>query len=258
MDPATLIGIGVALAAIFGAAVLEGGSPMDVFALPAMLLVFGGTFGATLAGSTLKDTIATFKSLPKYVSAKLTPPDELVSVIVNLADQARREGLLALEDALRTVQDPFLKRGLEFAIDGTDPEELAEILECEVRAKKNADKVGYKLFNDMGGYAPTIGIIGTVIALVHVLGMLSEPEKLGAAIAMAFLATLWGILSANVMWLPMARRMQRVSEMECAQMELVVEGILAIQAGSNPRLVAQKLKSLLPPGAAATDEKKAA
>jgi chemotaxis protein MotA len=147
---------------------------------------------------------------------------------------------------------------LEFAIDGTDPEELAEILEAEIRAKKNADKVGYKLFTDMGGYAPTIGIIGTVLSLVHVLGMLSEPEKLGASIAIAFLATLWGVLSANVLWLPIAKRIQRISELEAARMELVVEGILAIQSGSNPRLVAQKLKSLLPPGSTSADEKKAA
>ena len=258
MDPATLIGIAIALSAIFGSAVLDGASPLDLFSLAPMILVFVGTFGASLAGSTLKDVKATFKSLPKYIKAKAAPADEIVATVVSLAEQARREGLLALEDALRVVEDPFLKRGLEFAIDGTDPEELADILECEIRAKRNADKVGHKLFTDMGGYAPTIGIIGTVVSLVHVLGMLDDPEKLGASIATAFLATLWGILSANIMWLPMARRMQRISELEAAQMELVVEGILAIQAGSNPRLVAQKLKSLLPPGTVAADERRAA
>jgi chemotaxis protein MotA len=258
MDPATFAGIVLAFAAIFGAAMLEGASPMDIFLLPPMLLVFFGTFGAALAGSTLKDVIATLTSLPKCLTAKVTPPDEIVASVVKLAEQARREGLLALEDAMREVEDPFLKRGLEFAIDGTDPEELAEILEAEIRAKKNADKVGYKLFTDMGGYAPTIGIIGTVVSLVHVLGMLNEPDKLGESIAVAFLATLWGVLSANVMWLPIAKRMQRISELEAARMEVVIEGILAIQSGSNPRLVAQKLRSLLPPGAATADEKKAA
>lgn len=259
MDPATLIGIVIAFAAIFGAAVLEGGSVTSIFSLPPMLLVFVGTFGAALAGSTIKDTVATLKSLPKYVvPSGGGSGQDIVAVIVRLAEQARREGLLALEDAMRDVDNVFLKKGLEFAIDGTDPEEVAEILEAEVRAKRSADKVGYKLFTDMGGYAPTIGIIGTVLALVHVLGMLSEPEKLGEAIAMAFLATLWGVLTANVLWLPLARRMQRMSELEAAQMELVIEGILAIQAGSNPRLVARKLKSLLPPGSAANDEQKAA
>jgi chemotaxis protein MotA len=254
MDPATLVGIGLAFGAIFGAAILEGASPMAIFLVSPMLLVFVGTFGAALAGSTLKDFVGTMTSLPAFLTAKVTPPDEIVAAVVTLAERARKEGLLALEDAIRDVENDFLKKGLELAVDGTDPEELAEILEAEIRAKKRADKVNSKLFTDMGGYAPTVGIIGTVMALVHVLGMLSEPDKLGASIAVAFLATLWGVLSANIMWLPIAKRIERISELEAAQMELAVEGILAIQSGSNPRLVAQKLKSLLPPGATATDK----
>ena len=207
-----------------------------------------------LAGSTLKDFIGTMKGLVKFLTAKVTPPDELVASVVKLAERARKEGLLALEDAIREVDDEFLKRGLELAIDGTDPEELAEILEAEIRAKKKLDKVSSKLFMDMGGYAPTVGIIGTVMSLVHVLGMLSEPDKLGASIAVAFLATLWGVLSANILWLPIAKRIERISELQAAQMELAVEGILAIQSGSNPRLVAQKLKALLPPSSASADK----
>lgn len=258
MDPASILGLILAFGAIFSMAIMEGVSPAALFLPAPLVLVFFGTFGAVLTGGTLKDFVSTMTSLPKYVMAKVTPPDAMVATIVELAEKARREGLLALEDAMREVEDPFLKRGLAAAIDGTDPDELAQLLETEVAAKKKADKVGYKIFTDMGGYAPTIGIVGTVISLIHVLGMLSQPEKLGHAIAAAFLATLWGVLTANVMWLPLAKRMQRISELQAAQMELVIEGILAIQAGSNPRLVAQKLKSLLPPGAVAADEKKAA
>jgi chemotaxis protein MotA len=254
MDPATLVGIGLAFGAIFGAALLEGASPMAIFLLSPMLLVFLGTFGAAMAGSTLKDFIGTMTAMPKFLTAKVTPPDEIVDTVVTLAERARKEGLLALEDAIRDVEDVFLKKGLELAVDGTDPEELAEILEAEIRAKKKADKVKSKLFTDMGGYAPTVGIIGTVMSLVHVLGMLSEPDKLGASIAVAFLATLWGVLSANILWLPIGKRIDRISELQAAQMELAVEGILAIQSGSNPRLVAQKLKSLLPPGSIAEDK----
>jgi chemotaxis protein MotA len=169
---------------------------------------------------------------------------------VKLADRARREGLLALEDAIKAVEDPFLRKGLELAVDGTDPEELREILEAEVGAKKKADAFGAKLLADMGGFAPTIGIIGTVLGLVHVLENLSNPGQLGHLIAGAFVATLWGVMTANVLWLPMSNRAKRLSELECAQMEMSVEGILAIQAGANPRVVAQKLRSLLPPGAA--------
>jgi chemotaxis protein MotA len=249
MDPATLIGLGVAFGAIFLAAILEGADPMSVFLLPPILLVFGGTFGAGLAGSTMKDFTAIMKGLPRYLTAKVTPPDETVATMVDLAGTARKEGLLALGDKVRHVEDPFLKRGLEAAIDGTDPDELAEILEAEIRAFKKDAKVSSKMFTDFGGYAPTIGIIGTVLSLVHVLGMLSEPDKLGGSIAIAFLATLWGVLSANVIWLPIAKRIDRIVELEAARMELAVEGILAIQSGSNPRLVAQKLKALLPPGA---------
>ncbi|MFC7479754.1 motility protein A [Luedemannella flava] len=169
--------------------------------------------------------------------------------MVSLAQRARREGLLALEDEAREVSDPFLRRGLELAIDGTDPEELSEILHAEVAAKRKSDRVAAKIFSDMGGYAPTIGIIGTVIGLVHVLEQLSDPNSLGPLIAGAFVATLWGVLSANIIWLPIANRLKRMSELECDQMELAIEGVLAIQSGSNPRLVAQRLKSLLPPDA---------
>ncbi len=132
------------------------------------------------------------------------------------------------------------------AVDGIDPEEVGEILGAEVDTKRTGDKAASKIFADMGGYAPTIGIIGTVLGLIHVLGNLSEPTKLGAEIAGAFVATLWGVMSANVFWLPMSNRLKRVSDLECEQMELTIEGILAIQAGSNPRLLAQKLQSLLP------------
>ncbi len=255
MDPASFAGLVLAFVAIFVSAILEGADPMAIFIIPPILLVFVGTFGATLAGTTLKDFIGAFVNLPKWLMAKVVPPDDVVAVIVQMAEKARREGLLALEEAARTVEDPFLKKGLELAIDGTDPDEVAEILEAEIRAKKGADKVPKGLFTDMGGYAPTVGIIGTVLSLTHVLGMLDQPELLGPSIAVALLATLWGVLSANIIWLPIAKRIERISALQTQRMELVVEGILAIQAGANPRVVQQKLAALIPNGSA---EKKAA
>jgi chemotaxis protein MotA len=257
MDPATIIGIVLAFAAIFAAMILEGGSPGSIFLIPALILVFFGTLGAAMAGGMLKDTIALGDSFKRALLGNVGTPDALVDDIVKLAEKARREGLLALEDAMKEVQDPFLKKGLQLAIDGTDSEELAAILEAEVDAKRKADKQAATIFTGMGGYAPTIGIIGTVIGLIHVLENLSEPDKLGHLIAGAFVATLWGVLSANVMWLPMGAKLKRLSELECAQMELVIAGIINIQAGANPRLVAQKLRSLLPPGSI-TDKKEAA
>lgn len=247
MDPATLIGIALAFGVVFLSQILEGGSPASIILLPPMLLVFGGTIGAGMAGGILRDAKGIFPQIRRAFSSRSTSPTDLVDTVVSLAQRARREGLLALEDEAREVADPFLRRGLELAIDGTDPEELGEILHAEVAAKRKSDRVAAKIFADMGGYAPTIGIIGTVIGLVHVLEQLSDPNALGPLIAGAFVATLWGVLSANLIWLPIANRLKRVSELECDQMELAIEGVLAIQSGSNPRLVAQRLRSLLPP-----------
>lgn len=256
MDPASLIGLGVAFGAILMAMTIEG-TPLSGILLPApLILVFLGTIGTGMAGGLFRDATGAVNQLKRALLAKPGKPDELVETMVKLAEKARREGLLALEDAMRDVTDPFLKRGLQLAIDGTDSEELREILEGEVDAKRKADKAAAKIFADMGGYAPTIGIIGTVVGLVHVLSNLSQPATLGELIASAFVATLWGILSANVIWLPMNSRLKRLSEIECGQMDLVIAGIINIQAGANPRLVAQKLRSLLPPGA--DNKKKAA
>ncbi|GAA3149704.1 flagellar motor protein [Planomonospora alba] len=257
MDPATLAGIGIAVVSIFVMMILEGSNPMSIMLIAPMILVFGGTFGVAMAGGVLRDTTGMFGQIKRAFTAKPAASTELVDSIVKLSERARREGLLALEDAVKEVEDPFLRRGLELAIDGTDPEELREILEAEVDAKRREDKSGVKIFTDMGGYAPTIGIIGTVVSLVHVLENLSEPEKLGHMIGAAFVATLWGVASANVIWLPIGNRLKRLSELECAQMELTIEGIANIQAGTNPRLVSQKLKSLLPPGELSSEKKAA-
>ena len=258
MDISTLVGVIAALAIVFVVQMLEGGNAGSILLVPSMVLVFGGAFAAGMAGGVLKDATGVGKLLQKAFLAKVKPPNNLVDDIVKLAERARREGLLALEDAVKTVEHPFLKRGLQLAIDGTDPEELHDILHAEVAAKKKADKAGTKIFENMGGYAPTVGIIGTVMGLVHVLQNLSKPDTLGESIAAAFVATLWGVLSANLLWLPIAARLTRLSGIEADEMELVIDGVLAIQAGSNPRLVAQKLRSLLPPDAAKAAEAAAA
>ncbi|GGJ82375.1 motility protein A [Pilimelia anulata] len=258
MDPASLIGVIAGIIIVFVVQIMEGGSPASILLLPSMLLVFGGSFAAAMAGGILKDSIGIGNAMKNAFLPKLPPPADLVEAVVKLAERARREGLLALEDAAKDVEHPFLKRGLQLAIDGTDPEELGEILHAEVDAKRKADKASAKIFEGMGGYAPTVGIIGTVMGLVHVLENLDKPETLGHSIAAAFVATLWGVLTANLIWLPLANRTKRLSEVACDQMELAIEGVLAIQAGSNPRLVAQKLTSLLPPGSAPADDKKKA
>jgi chemotaxis protein MotA len=246
MDPITVIGVLGGLAAILVANVMEGGSPMSLMLIPPMILVWGGTIFVSFAGGTMADAKQVPKSLVKAFSGKAESCADVVPVVVSLADKARKEGLLALEDSLKDIEDPFLVKGVTMAVDGTDPEEMREILEGEVVAKKSATKQGAKWFADAGAYAPTIGIVGTVMGLVHVLENLSEPEKLGHLIAGAFVATLWGVLSANVFFLPIASRLKRLGELEVARMEVVIEGVIAIQAGANPRVVAAKLSALLP------------
>ena len=249
MDPSGVVGILLALAAIFGAQALEGGNPASLIMPGPLVLVWLGTIGAGMAGHTLADTKGAFAMLPKVMRAKAPDAGRTIDTVISLADRARREGLLALEDAARDIDDEFLKSGLQAAIDGTDPEDLRTILEDRIATKRVTDRVYSKYFADLGGYAPTLGIIGTVIALVHVLGNLANPSELGTQIAVAFLATLWGLLSANVLWLPLAARIKRMSDQECAQMEVTLEGLLALQAGANPRLVGERLRSMLPPSA---------
>ena len=254
MDPATLIGMGVAIAALFAFMILEGSDPMAIFFLPAMILVLVASMGAAIAGSTMADT----KKIPSWfkiaiLPAKVPPAADRIGTLVGLAEKARKEGLLALEAQVKDIDDPFLKRGLQMGIDGTDPEELRTVLEGEITAKKGEDKVAAKFFNGMGAYAPTIGIIGTVIGLINVLQNLDDPGSLGPMISAAFIATLWGVLSANFFWLPMGAKILRISEVQAAQMELLVEGITEIQAGTSPRAVRQKLTALVPPSEVARE-----
>ncbi|MCW2966544.1 MAG: Chemotaxis protein MotA, partial [Solirubrobacteraceae bacterium] len=237
------------LGALFTTMVLEGSSPMAIFLIGPLILVFGGTFGAAMAGSTMSDVkkIGAWMKMG-FLPAAVPPAVDKIQTMVSLAEKARKEGLLALEAEVKAIDDPFLKRGLQMSIDGTDPEDLRAILEGEIAAKKAEDKVAAKFFTGMGGYAPTVGIIGTVVGLIHVLESLDDPSALGPLIAGAFVATLWGVLSANFFWLPIATKMTRTSDLQAAQMELLVEGIAEIQAGTSPRTVRQKLTSLVPPG----------
>ena len=246
MEFATLAGIGGIFVAVIVSMVLEGSSPMSIIVIPALMLVFGGTFGAAMAGSLVRDLPTVMKHGKKGFLGKLPDAQGVVDTIVAMADLARRQGLLALEEMARDVENPMLRQGIELTVDGTDPDEIAEILEAQINAKRADDKVGIKFFGDMGGYAPTLGIIGTVVGLIHVLGNLSSPAKLGELIAGAFVATLWGVLSGNAIWLPLSNKLKRMSEVEISQMELIVEGVLAVQSGTNPRLIEQKLRSILP------------
>jgi chemotaxis protein MotA len=256
MEIATPVGIGVAFAAVIGSFIMEGGNPASMLAPGALILVFLGTLGICIASNRMADLGGIVKAfLRAILPGKKVDEAGTVTELMGYADIARREGLLALEEKAKAVEDPFLKRGLEMVIDGTDSDEVHEALEQEIAALRERHKVAAKWFADAGGFAPTLGIIGTVLGLVHALEGLSDPEKLGHAISAAFIATLWGVMSANLMWLPLANKLKRMSAVEVAHRELVVQGILAIQAGVSPRAVGERLKSHLSPAARQVSDK---
>jgi len=247
VDPASLVGIGLAMFALMTGMIMDGGNPAALIAPSSILLTFGGTIGAATAGMLMSDAKALPKILKSALTTRVTAPDASVAVVVSFAEKARRQGLLALEDEARQIDDAFLRKGIEMAVDGADPEEIRDILEQDLDAMKSRHRAGAKFFSDMGGFAPTMGIIGTVMGLLHVLQNLSTPATLGPMIAAAFTATLWGVMQANVFWIPISNRLKRTSEIEVRRMELLLEGILAIQAGANPRVVEQRLLSYLSP-----------
>jgi chemotaxis protein MotA len=247
MKAASAIGIVLASVLIAVGATMEGSDIMAVLNVPAILIVMGGTFGATMASCGM-DAI---KRLPALYKTAFSPPDldlnGRVQELVGYAEKARRDGLLALDQQLAEVQDPYTRKGLQLVVDGTDADLVADVLEAENSAMKKRHALAAQPFSLAGGYAPTMGIVGTVFGLIHVLGNLDKPETLGPSIAAAFVATLLGVASANIVFVPIGMRLKALSQEELHARELTMEGILAIQAGDNPRVIAEKLSAYVPP-----------
>jgi len=247
MDVATPVGIVVALVAILVSMVMDGGNPAALIAPSAMILVLIGTIGVSLAGRRLKEIGQIVGALRAAILAKSPSADESIGQLVHFAELARREGVLALESAAKDLGDPFLRNGMQLIIDGVEGDKIREILEADLEGMTARHRAGAKFFKDMGGFAPTLGILGTVMGLIHVLANLSSPQTLGPAISGAFTATLWGVMTANVFWLPISNKLSHLSEQETQARLLVIDGILAIQAGASPRLLEQQLLSFLAP-----------
>ena len=247
MKASSLIGLGIALAGLFLGPSMEGSSPMAVINPSAMLIVLCGTLGATIIGANFDAVKGIPKMFGKVFNAPSPDLNALVKELVGYAESARRDGLLALDEQTGSIEDPFTRKGLQLVVDGTAPALVADILEAENSAMKKRHATGRQPFEKAGGYAPTMGIIGTVFGLIHVLANLDAPETLGPSISAAFIATLIGVASANVIYLPIASRMKQLSEEELHARALIVEGILSIQAGDNPRVVQEKLVTFVPP-----------
>ena len=259
MKASTAIGIGLAFGSLLLSSMMDGTSPASFIDIPALMIILGGTGGVTMA-SVGMGGMKRIPGLYKLVFSA-EPPDlrGRLDLLVSLADKARREGLLALDASLSEIDDPFTRNALQLVVDGTDPEMVHAILEAEVDGMAARHAAGAAPFEKAGGFAPTMGIIGTVLGLVHVLQNLAAPSTLGPSISAAFIATLMGVGSANVIFLPIANRLKAISSEEVELRMMTVEGILSIQAGDNPRLVAEKLMSYLPPEErSSSDEQKVA
>jgi chemotaxis protein MotA len=247
MELATVIGLVVGWGVMILANSLEGGHLSSLWQYTAFLIVVGGTVGAAFISFPMKDML----NLPQVIGLtfRKSPYDAaaLIPMLSGYADKARREGLLALESELAGTDDEFLRKGLQMVADGIDPHTVRELMETELTFIASRHAASFGILEAMGGYAPTMGIIGTVMGLIHVLGNLSEPAKLGSAIAVAFVATLYGVWTANLLWLPLATKLKRRSEEEILAREMMVTGILSIQAGENPQIVEDKLKGFLAP-----------
>jgi len=247
MDLATILGLLLAWGALLGALFLEGGKVDDLVNPSALLIVVGGTVGATTVAFSLKQMLGLPGIIRKAFFCRDTDLVRIIAIMVGFARMARRDGILALENEAKNIDNKFLQMGIRLVVDGVPSEMVREILETEIVSLQERHKVGENIFATMGGFAPTLGIIGTVMGLIHMLSSLNEPGKMGPAIAAAFVATLYGVALANLVFLPIGSKLKARTTEEIIAYDMMVEGILSIQAGDNPRMVEAKMLAFLPP-----------
>ena len=245
MDKISIIAIIGGLTAILAGQALEGGHIGSLVQLTAFMIVIGGTISAVMLQSTPRQFVTGVK-MAKWV---FVPPqldqEKVIRDIINWSQTARRSGLLALENNIGAQKDPFTRKALQMLVDGTEPATLRSVMEVEISMFEHARKQAARIWESAGGYAPTMGILGAVLGLIHVMENLADPTKLGAGIAVAFVATVYGVGSANLLFLPMASKLKHLIASEVALKELVVEGLVAIANGENPRIIESRLLGFL-------------
>lgn len=246
MDIATIVGLAAAFGLIVWS-ILLGGSLSGFVDMPSIAVVVGGTLGALLINFPLPRMIGLAGVFKKAFLFAQDDPQEVIGKIVKYAERARREGMLALEEDSENEQDPFLRKGLRLAVDGTDPQLLEKILETDVEQIENRHSDGAKVLSSGGTFAPAFGMIGTLIGLVNMLSSLEDPTQIGAGMATALITTFYGAVLANAFFLPMAGKLETRSREEMLNKGMIIEGIMAIQSGDSPRIVEEKLKSFLSP-----------
>ena len=245
MDKISVIGLIIGLVAIVGGQVLEGGHIDSLVQPTALLSVLGGTIGAIM----LQSPYPTFIRGIRMVKWIWFPPliDQYYSIrqIMTWSQTSRRDGLLALENLLPGVRDDFSKKGLQLLVDGADPDRLREVMEVEVNTYEQEMKLSARIWESAGGYSPTIGILGAVLGLIHVMENLSDPSKLGAGIAVAFVATIYGVGLANLVFLPISNKLKAHINRIISHREMVIDGLAGIANGDNPRIIESKLQSYI-------------
>ena len=242
MDKISVLGLVLGLVAIIGGQILEGGHIGSLSQPTALLIVLGGTMGAVM----LQSPYATFMRGLGMVRWVWYPPVVdyvlMIKQISNWSQISRREGLLALENAINQLKDDFTRKGLQLLVDGAEPERLREVLEVEINTYEQEMKLSAKIWEAAGGYSPTIGILGAVLGLIHVMENLSDPSKLGAGIAVAFVATIYGVGLANLVFLPMANKLKAHINRLVMHREMIVDGLVGIANGDNPRIIESRLQ----------------
>lgn len=246
MDFMTVLGIGLGLSLVLGA-IAMGGSIMIFWSLSSIMITVGGSFAALLINFQLPQISTVLRVTKNAFSTEMKDIGEIIQSFVRLGQKARREGLLALEDELSGIDDTFMANGLQMVIDGLEPELIRDIMETEITFTATRHKLGQDVFRAWGTLAPAFGMIGTLIGLIQMLTNLNDPSKIGPGMAVALLTTFYGALLSNLLFIPMAGKLAIRSEAEISLKEAVIEGVIAIQAGTNPRILQEKMKAFASP-----------
>ncbi len=246
MDIATILGV-ISAFGLMCIAISMGGGIQLFINIPALMIVVGGTLGATMINYPVKDVLGVFKVVKKALFAKKISVTKLIKRFVTFARKSRKEGILTLEDDIKDVSDEFLRKGVQLAIDGLEPQEIREILETEIDFVRSRHQLGAEIFTTMGTFSPALGMIGTLIGLVQMLQTMDDASKIGPAMAVALLTTFYGSIMANIVCLPIAGKLRTRSKEEVLTKEMAIQGIASLSNGDNPRILEQKLQAFIPP-----------
>lgn len=247
-DVSVLTGLAIGFGGLLVGFMIERGNLLALFSVSALIIILGGTFGALTISYNVRDVLGILRLIRQSMNAAPGPSQEMLELLCEYAEKARRDGILSLEEIVEEADNEFLKKGMQLVVDGTESETISTILENDIYLLETKRKEEAGIFDTAGGFSPTMGIIGTVMGLIVVLSLLGEnPAELGHSIALAFTATLYGIGLANLVWLPIGNKLKYQARREKLEMEMILAGVLAIQLGENPGLVRKKLENFITP-----------